>query len=89
MALASQIYCLPMLSCSPTVIAPNVPITWRSRWPLRCPATGSIIMVEQNAKKGLEFCDVGYVLVAGELAMAADARDLLAADEVGRLFFGG
>jgi hypothetical protein len=27
-------------------------------------------MVEQNAKKGLEFADIGYVLVSGELAIA-------------------
>src|SRR3546814_13128220 len=26
----------------------------------------TIIMVEQNAKKGLEFADIGYVLVAGQ-----------------------
>ena len=30
----------------------------------------TIIMVEQNAKKGLEFADIGYVLVSGELAIA-------------------
>ena len=30
----------------------------------------TIIMVEQNAKKGLEFADIGYVLVDGQLAMA-------------------
>ncbi len=49
----------------------------------------TIIMVEQNAKKGLEFSDVGYVMVSGEIAMA-DTGDLLLADpEVGRLFLGG
>jgi branched-chain amino acid transport system ATP-binding protein len=49
----------------------------------------TIIMVEQNAKKGLEFSDVGYVMVSGEIAMA-DKGDLLLADpEVGRLFLGG
>ena len=30
----------------------------------------TIIMVEQNAKKGLEFADIGYVLVSGQLAIA-------------------
>ena len=30
----------------------------------------TIIMVEQNAKKGLEFADIGYVLVSGETVMA-------------------
>jgi branched-chain amino acid transport system ATP-binding protein len=49
----------------------------------------TIIMVEQNAKKGLEFADIGYVLVSGELAIAGKARDLLADPDVGRLFLGG
>ena len=49
----------------------------------------TIIMVEQNAKKGLEFADLGYVLVSGQLAMADDASKLLATPEVGRLFLGG
>ncbi len=49
----------------------------------------TIIMVEQNAKKGLEFADIGYVLVTGELAMAGVASDLLQSTEVGRLFLGG
>lgn len=49
----------------------------------------TIIMVEQNAKKGLEFADVGYVLVSGELAMAGPGQDLLKDPEVGRLFLGG
>jgi branched-chain amino acid transport system ATP-binding protein len=49
----------------------------------------TIVMVEQNAKKGLEFADLGYVLVAGELALAGTGRELLANPEVGRLFLGG
>lgn len=49
----------------------------------------TIIMVEQNAKKGLEFADIGYVLVSGELAMAGRGNDLLEDPEVGRLFLGG
>ena len=49
----------------------------------------TIIMVEQNAKKGLEFADIGYVLVSGELAMAGEGKDLLADPAVGRLFLGG
>lgn len=49
----------------------------------------TIIMVEQNAKKGLEFADVGYVLVAGELAIAGPGDELLQNPEVGRLFLGG
>ncbi len=49
----------------------------------------TIIMVEQNARKGLEFADLGYVLVAGELAMADTGDALLENPEVGRLFLGG
>ena len=49
----------------------------------------TIIMVEQNAKKGLEFADIGYVLVSGQLAMAGNGAELLENPEVGRLFLGG
>ena len=49
----------------------------------------TIIMVEQNAKKGLEFADIGYVLVSGELAKAGPGKELLADPDVGRLFLGG
>jgi branched-chain amino acid transport system ATP-binding protein len=49
----------------------------------------TIIMVEQNAKKGLEFADIGYVLVSGETAIAGPGDELLANPEVGRLFLGG
>ena len=49
----------------------------------------TIIMVEQNAKKGLEFADIGYVLVSGELEIAGSGDELLENPEVGRLFLGG
>ena len=49
----------------------------------------TILMVEQNAKKGLEFADLGYVLVSGELALAGKGDELLQNPEVGRLFLGG
>ncbi len=49
----------------------------------------TIIMVEQNAKKGLEFADIGYVLVSGQLAMAGPGSELLEDPQVGRLFLGG
>jgi branched-chain amino acid transport system ATP-binding protein len=49
----------------------------------------TIIMVEQNAKRGLEFADVGYVLVSGETAIAAKGQTLLENPEVSRLFLGG
>jgi branched-chain amino acid transport system ATP-binding protein len=49
----------------------------------------TIIMVEQNAKKGLEFADIGYVLVSGQLAKAGPGDELLEDPDVGRLFLGG
>ena len=49
----------------------------------------TIVMVEQNAKKGLEFADIGYVLVSGRVAMAGKGEKLLENAEVGRLFLGG
>ena len=49
----------------------------------------TIIMVEQNAKKGLEFSDIGYVLVSGQLVKAGKGDDLLKDPDVGRLFLGG
>ena len=49
----------------------------------------AIIIVEQNAKKGLEFADIGYVLVAGNVALAGSGEELLHHPDVGRLFLGG
>ena len=49
----------------------------------------TIILVEQNAKKGLEFADIGYVLVSGQTAIAGRGNDLLKNPDVGRLFLGG
>jgi len=49
----------------------------------------TIILVEQNAKKGLEFADIGYVLVSGQTAIAGDGNELLENPDVGRLFLGG
>ncbi len=49
----------------------------------------TIIMVEQNAKRGLEFADVGYVLVSGVVAIAGKGNELLENPDVGRLFLGG
>ena len=49
----------------------------------------TIVMVEQNAKKGLSFADLGYVLVSGETAIADNGDALLQNPDVGRLFLGG
>jgi branched-chain amino acid transport system ATP-binding protein len=49
----------------------------------------TIVMVEQNARKGLAFADIGYVLVSGRIALAGRAAELLDNPAVGRLFLGG
>ena len=49
----------------------------------------TIVLVEQNAKKGLGFADIGYVLVSGQTAIAGKGDDLLKNPDVGRLFLGG
>ena len=49
----------------------------------------TIILVEQNAKKGLEFADNGYVLVSGQTAIVGKGDELLNNPDVGRLFLGG
>ena len=49
----------------------------------------TIILVEQNAKKGLQFADIGYVLVSGELAIVGKGDELLNNPDVGTLFLGG
>ncbi len=49
----------------------------------------TLILVEQNARKGLEFADAGYVLVAGKLAKVGAGKELLADPDIGLLFLGG
>jgi branched-chain amino acid transport system ATP-binding protein len=49
----------------------------------------TIVMVEQNAKKGLDGADIGCVVVAGEIAMAGTGDELREDPTVGRLFLGG
>jgi len=48
----------------------------------------AIIMAEQNAKKGLQFADVGYALVSGSVAIAGTGAEPLENPDVGRLFPG-
>jgi branched-chain amino acid transport system ATP-binding protein len=46
----------------------------------------TILIVEQNVKKGLEFADVGYVLVSGRVALAERTERLRANPQMGRFF---
>jgi branched-chain amino acid transport system ATP-binding protein len=49
----------------------------------------TIVLVEQNARKGLEFADIGYVLISGCVEMAGTGMELAHNPDVGRLFLGG
>jgi branched-chain amino acid transport system ATP-binding protein len=46
-------------------------------------------MVEQNARRALEASCRGYVLAAGQNRCEGKGADLLADQEVGRLYLGG
>lgn len=48
-----------------------------------------IFMVEQNAKQSLAISDRGYVLVDGQNRYEGPGKQLLADEEIGRLFLGG
>jgi branched-chain amino acid transport system ATP-binding protein len=49
----------------------------------------AILMVEQNATKGLGISDRGYVLDQGTVRFQGDAADLLDNEEVSKLYLGG
>jgi branched-chain amino acid transport system ATP-binding protein len=49
----------------------------------------TIVLVEQNARKGLEFADIGYILISGCVEMAGTGMELAQNPDVGRLFLGG
>ena len=49
----------------------------------------AILMVEQNAIKGLDISDRGYVLDQGTVAYEGDADVLLDDPEVSKLYLGG
>jgi branched-chain amino acid transport system ATP-binding protein len=49
----------------------------------------TILMVEQNAREGLDIADRGYVLDQGTVEHEGDATNLLDDPEVSRLYLGG
>jgi len=49
----------------------------------------AVVVVEQNARKGLQFADTGYVLVAGSIARTGSGAELLNDPEIARLYLGG
>ena len=48
----------------------------------------TILMIEQNARQGLEFSDRGYVLELGENSYQGSGQELIANPEVRRAFLG-
>jgi branched-chain amino acid transport system ATP-binding protein len=46
-------------------------------------------MVEQNATEALRISDRTYVLSMGQVALEGKSSDLLASDEMRRLYLGG
>lgn len=48
-----------------------------------------VLMVEQNATEALRISDRTYVLSMGQVALEGKASDLLASDEMRRLYLGG
>lgn len=49
----------------------------------------SIMIIEQNAEKGLSVADRGYVLADGQLKFEGTGRQILEDEDVGRLYLGG
>jgi len=49
----------------------------------------TILLVEQNAQKGLSVADRGFVLASGEIKFTGTGTELLDDEEVGRLYLGG
>ena len=48
----------------------------------------TILLVEQNAEKGLSVADRGFVLASGEIKITGTGTELLEDEEVGRLYLG-
>lgn len=48
----------------------------------------SILLVEQHARKALEIAERGYVLVAGKTVMEGTGAEILASEELKRVFLG-
>lgn len=49
----------------------------------------TVLMIEQNARQGLEASDRGYVIEVGRQTYEGRAEELLADDNVRRAFLGG
>ncbi|MDQ1737594.1 MAG: branched-chain amino acid transport system ATP-binding protein [Pseudonocardiales bacterium] len=85
------------LMASPAVVLVDEPtaglspryrdVVWQQLIHLR-DAGVALLVVEQNTRAALEIGDRGYVLVNGEVSRDADCADLLADDELIKLYIG-
>lgn len=48
----------------------------------------TILLIEQNARAALQLADYGYVLETGRIMLAGPGRELLACDEVRKVYLG-
>ncbi|MEB3860548.1 MAG: ABC transporter ATP-binding protein [Desulfurococcales archaeon] len=55
---------------------------------IREEADASILIVEQHARRALELADRGYVLVSGRIAAEGHGKDILAREDLQKLFLG-
>jgi ABC-type branched-subunit amino acid transport system ATPase component len=49
----------------------------------------TLLLIEQNTRLGLGAADSGVLLVAGQVRLAAPAADILADEDIRRLYLGG
>ena len=49
----------------------------------------TVLLIEQNANKGLAISDRGYVLETGEIVLSGTGKELAASDEVRKAYLGG
>ena len=48
----------------------------------------TILLIEQNARAALQLADYGYVLETGRIVLAGSGKELLARDEVRKVYLG-
>ena len=49
----------------------------------------SVMLIEQNAQKVLEFCDQAYIMQVGKVAISGNGRELLEGNAVAAAYLGG
>jgi len=80
---------LLMLDEPSAALAPNLTATIFERIVAINEDGPAILIVEQNAKESLKLSDRGYVLAGGVKRFEDSGPNLLANEDVGRLYLGG